>query len=542
MKFPIAIDAARWSRLPALILLAGVALFYLGLPYSALDGDVAVFGTMGNDLLRYHYWPALVYGQNYLISPTPYLYAFCRLLLPAFVSSAFCLALAGALLSLSGMALLLAGFRIVQGKRGGGGDWPTLFFVLLMAGNVPFIADHAKNSGVEISLFLLGVLVWAGARLEERSSAWVWALLGAAIGFGAISRMQMIFYGLPLAGLLGLNLLRSSGLRAVWRPAAALAAGMAIGYSPLLVHRLFRAGQWPFMASPSFQFGTGEQIAKSIRVTLEGILPTVFGMRPEMALKPLRHAAWLLLVLPGYGWALWKRRGSLSALDHALVLGSLAVLAALACVPALSLDGEQRRYALSIFVAGVWLCCRHVPAPGWRNAVLGALCLVLLAASVPRWAGRLERSLRTERQMREAQSGLVKELAGYDAAILANYWDASLLQFLSEGRLKIESHPWKCVRTYGWVSREAFNRRTLWLVPQGRERELVAHLRAEEGAGILAGVMRMPLQNRLLGQTCELWEFPDATLGSRLMEKAHSLYFRTPYPPGSGPLHAPAAP
>ncbi len=536
MKSPNAlIDAACRSRAPVLFLLLGMAALYLGLPYSALDGDVAMFGTMGADLLRHGCWPTFAYGQNYLISPTPYLFAFWRWLLPAGVSSAFCLALGGALLSISGMGLVLAGFRHVRNRQVAGG-WPTLFFVLLLAGNVPFMADHAKNSGVEISLFLLGLMVWAGARLEARPATGLWVLLGAAIGYGAISRPQMIFYGLPLAGLLGLNVVRASGFRAAWRPAAALVAGMVIGYSPMLLHRLVRADQWPFLAAPSFEFGTGEQIVKSMRMTIEGILPTVFGMRPEMAAKPVRYAVWVLLVLPGYGWALWKGRERLSVLDHALVLGSLAILAALVCVPALSVDGEQRRYAMSVFVAGVWLCCRHLPAPGWRNVALGAVCVGMLAVSGERWGGRLERSVRVERQMRGAQRELVEELAGYEAALLANYWDASLLQFLSEGRLKIESFPWGCVRTYGWVSREAFDRRTLWLVPQGRERALAGQLRSTLGLGVLSGVKRLPLKNRLLGQSCELWEFPDPAMASRLMENAHPLYFRTPYPPGSGAI------
>jgi hypothetical protein len=343
----------------------------------------------------------------------------------------------------------------------------------------------------------------------------------------------MIFYGLPLLGLLLIREWRRAGFRPAAAGAALAVLGMAIGYAPLLAHRFWRADNWPSPFELPLTLGTGEQIIRSWKVTLNDILPGIFGIRPEMTLKPLRYLLWAVAVLPAYGWALWKKPARTSMLDHALVLGSLAILAALVLVPSLSRDGEQRRYALTVFIAGIWLCGRFWPAPGWRNAAAVALGAGLLAAAVPRWEARLEKSRLADQRLREARALLVPELASQGAVILANYWDASLLQFLSDGRLPVEALPWGAVRTYGRVERAAFERRTLWLALQGRERELTERLRGEAGA---AAPVRIPLQNRFQGKSGELWEFPDRTLGARLMERSHPLYFRTPYPPGSGPI------
>lgn len=534
-----------WGRIPGFLLLAGMAALYLGLPYAALDGDVATFGLMGEDLVRFGQWPTVLYGQNYLVSPTPYLFAFWRTVWPA-VSPALALALAGAMLSLGGLALVLEGFRGVQRRRGEGVIWPACFLAILVAGNVPFIVDHAKNSGVEISLFLLGVTLFIGTRLEggspdssahaRRARIGWWVLLGVVSGVAVISRPPSAFYSLPLAGLLLLRAYRQSGFKSAGLAVAGLAVGVLAGYSPMLAHQFFRAADWPFPYRLAFQLGTWPEIKESVRVTFGDILPTVFGVRPEMSFQPLRFALWALLVLPGYGWAVWRRPDRVSVLDHALVAGSLAVLAALSLVPALSLDGEQRRYCLPVFVTGVWLCCRFMPAPGWRNVLTGALCLLLAGLSVPRWTARLERSVIRDRQMREARARLVPELAAYDSAILANYWEAALLVFLAEGRLRIEAYPWGCVRTYGWVRKADFDRRTLWLIPLGQGRDTAERLRAAEGPDIMSGVVRTALKNRFLGRSCEVWEFPGRPMASRLMLQHQPLYFRTPYPPGSGPL------
>ncbi len=528
-------DFSAFVFLPGLLLLAGMAGLYWGLPYAMLDGDGAIFGVMGNDLLDRHVWPTLVYGQNYLISPTPYVYALGRTLMP-FLSPAFTLALAGSLFSLGGMGLILAALCRTQRRFGADLFWPALTAALLAAGNVVFIVDHARNSGIELSLFIIGLLLWAGSRLEGRPHPAGWLLLGAAAGFALISRLQMIFYALPLAGLLLVRAYREKGFKSAAAAAGWVAAGALIGYAPMLAHRLWRAGDWPFAFELPLTIGTGEQIARGWKVTLEAILPSIYGVRPEMAWKPLRYAVWLVAVLPAYGWTLWKKPGRTSRLDHSLVIGSLIILAALVLVPSLSRDGEQRRYAMTVFVAGIWLCARFWPAPGWRSFAAAGLGLALFLAALPRWEARLERSLEADRRLRETRERLVPELESQRAAILANYWEASLLQFLSDGRLKAESFPWGAVRTYGWLSKGELEQKTFWLAVQGRERELAARLQAElpdDPAGRWTGV---PVTNRLQGKTVELWQVRDATLGWKLMERHHPLYFRTPYPPGAAAL------
>ena len=77
----------RWSavlvRLPFLLLAAALFTLYVRLPYRILNSDVAVFGLMGEDILKYGYLPTYAYGQSYLFSILPYVYAAIRWLAPA---------------------------------------------------------------------------------------------------------------------------------------------------------------------------------------------------------------------------------------------------------------------------------------------------------------------------------------------------------------------------------------------------------------------------------------------------------------------------
>ncbi|MCX7009553.1 MAG: hypothetical protein NTY53_20305, partial [Kiritimatiellaeota bacterium] len=92
-------------RLPVLLLTGWALALNLSMPYRGLDSDVATFGLMGNDLLHLGYVPTLTYGQNYLFSITPHLYALLRWLCPT-LSAVMALTLAGSLLSLGGLWLV----------------------------------------------------------------------------------------------------------------------------------------------------------------------------------------------------------------------------------------------------------------------------------------------------------------------------------------------------------------------------------------------------------------------------------------------------
>jgi hypothetical protein len=537
--------STRAFWLPVLLLLAAMAAFYIGLPYAFLDSDVTTFGLMGEDIFRFHYLPTLAYGQTYLLSLTPYLYAFWKLILPAGTAPALLLALGGSMLSLGGLAMVFESLRVTQARRTGGAFWPAVLLAGLIAGNTTYITDLAENSGVELALFVMGAMMWAGARLENapaagsaprRSLAGWWCLLGAAMGYGSIARPLMVVYGLILAGVLLTRTARREGLRAAVLAIAALASGLLLGYFPMLLHKLFRAADWPSQFHTPVYLGTGKQIAHSARVSFGDILPIVFGVRSDMHVKPLRLMAWATVALGGYGWAVIRRSERLSVLDHALLLGSLASLVFISLVPTLSVNAEQRRYCLPAFLSGAWLCARLAPAPGWRNAATGAFCLILLAVSVPRWSGRIEKSSLRDRQMRETRNLLVPELVARNAVILTPYFDAYVLAFLAEGRLRVEAYPWEHVRNYGLIPKADYDRRTLWLIPRGHGRRTMADLKRLLGTDGVPHPVDVGVKAAFVGRRCELWEFPDPRMASRLMLNLQPLYFDAPYPPGTGPV------
>jgi hypothetical protein len=536
------------GRVPCFLLLAGMAVLYVGLPYASLDGDAASFGIMGQDILRYHYLPSLPYGQNYLFSLTPYLYAFWSTVLPAGVSPAVVYALAGSLLSLGGLALVFGSFRIVQERRGGGVLGPAALFALLIAGNGLYITNMAVNSGVELALFVLGVMLWAAAHLEQtiaskdeppfsrRSAGW-YALLGLGIGYGISARPMVVIYGLFLAGLLLARQGRQGGRAAVTKASASLAAGLLTGYCPMLLHQLFRAPDWPVAFHVRIALGSFPQFIHSAKLVFGTLLPAVFDVRTGMSFWLLRLAVWALAIVGGYGWAVFRRDERLSSLDHALAWGSLVGLLVVSLVPALSVDMSQSRYCLQAFLAGAWLFARWAPAPGWRKTMAWALCAALLASAAPRWVWRIDTLARRDREIREIREAMVPELVGHHAVILTAYFDAYLLDFLAERRIWVESYPWDHVRNFGLIPKAAFDHRTLWLVPRGAGHATTAALKIYLGTNDLSHA-DAGIRTPLLGRHCELWAFADREMASRLMVRQHPRYFNAAYPPGSSASRA----
>ncbi len=59
--------ALLW-QLPMLLLVAGLYVFFLRVPYCSLDSDAVNFGLMGEDVYKYGHLTTLAYGQNYLLS------------------------------------------------------------------------------------------------------------------------------------------------------------------------------------------------------------------------------------------------------------------------------------------------------------------------------------------------------------------------------------------------------------------------------------------------------------------------------------------
>ena len=194
-------------RLPVLALVAGVTALYVALPYQGLDSDATTFGIMGNDLMRHGYLPIFPYGQTYLFSLTPYVYAGVRMLLPAAVPHVVSFALAGSLLSMGGLWLIYESLITVQ-RRAGGRLLPAgLLFCLFVASSPCFVFDLSVNSSSEMAMFLLGVLLFLFSRMEDanipdRRRIRLWFFIGVACSFSYLVRPQITAYGVFMVGML----------------------------------------------------------------------------------------------------------------------------------------------------------------------------------------------------------------------------------------------------------------------------------------------------------------------------------------------------
>ena len=92
------------------------------------------------------------------------------------------------------------------------------------------------------------------------------------------------------------------------------------------------------------------------------------------------------------------------------------------------------------------------------------LTLLVLLSSVVSWRDVVTDKLKKNTLYKHMIRGqLVPELERQHAVIIADYWDAYILLFLSEGRLRVEAQPWFWVRTYGRIGAAEMQSNTLWL-------------------------------------------------------------------------------
>ena len=521
---------AAW-RLPILLLTAWALALNLSMPFRGRDSDVATFGLMGNDLLHVGYVPTLTYGQNYLLSITPHLYALLRWLCPA-LSCVMALNLAGSLLSLGGLWLVYEALLLTVARDGRQQAWPLVAFCVLVGGSWNYLFDIAVFSSIELSLLLLGLIAFATARIERAQvtgvgSPWaVWGLLGLATGYALCSRPQMLLFAVPaLCALLFRQRLRPSRL-------VALLAGVFLGYLPMLLHHLLRAADWPFHHQLPTQALTLHTFISAAGIYFTQIAPRIFDIGAEHLLHAALVLLWLIVVLALYFLPARLRGATLTLLDHVWAFGALALVLMMLLAPQLSLNQENRRYCLHLFLCAAWLFARCAAAPGWRRYAASALLAALTLATLPMWREQLANARADDRAWRAAQAEFIPYLEAQHAPILAPYWDAYVLAFLADGKLPIEAYPWDLVRTYGRLTEQDMATRTLWLVTAGRGKEAWARLDQELGAGTAQKMRQQDAPLRLRDRACELWEFPDATTSVLLMKKFHPHYFSTPYPPG----------
>jgi len=527
---------ALW-RAPILLLTGSALCFYLALPYRGLDADATTFGLMGNDLLRHGYLPTLTYGQNYLFSLTPYLYALVRWLMPS-LSVTLAFAITGSILSLGGLWLIYEALLTVQDTMGRRRAWPLIVFCVLVGCSPAYMLDISCFSSIEVSLFLLGLVMFAAARIDRAIAAattpslLIWGVLGAACGFAVYSRAQVVCYAVPAIGLL---LPRLRNRRAgEWKPAVlALAAGVFIGYVPMLLHTLFRAPLWPFGAHLPLHLGKRHAIAAACLEFFTAIVPRIFSLSGGHLLHSSLIIVWIGGAIALFAVTLRRAPTTVSAMDGVWGIGSLMIALVMILFPMLSRNEECRRYCLHLLLGAAWLFARYAGAPGWRRVCASLLIGGIVVLAIPQWHGRIAEAREKDRQLREAEMQFVPYLKGLNAPILTQYWDAYLLAFLSDGTLRIEAYPWDLVRTYGLIQEVDMRRRTIWLVRSGYVGSTWDRLIQELGGRVVRKAHDQNVPLRLCGHECELWEFDTGQEAVALMKKYHPRYFTTPYPPGS---------
>ena len=539
MSAAINIKSAWLLRLPMLLVSLFLLSLYLGLPYRSLDSDVAIFGLMGEDLYHLGYLPTLTYGQNYIYSVTPYLYALFRIIMPADTPSPVILALAGSVLTLTGLWLVYESFLAVwRRSTAPHSAAPWIFCILLLASPL-YILDLSRNSSIELSTFTLGGLMFAASRIwvaldqnKRPASIW-WLLAGMVFSYAAYSRPQICLVGffllLPLLYRVARQTSRSASRHAtIW-----LIAGGVIGYLPLLLHQLLRAPFWPSPRVLATHLNSWHAVRHAGGILFGQILPAIFGLDPTKPVTTAIIGFWLFCGIIGLVFFLRRQRKETTILDFAWVGGFLALLLVMVLESNLTHNATNRRYCLHIYLAAVWLFCRFAVRLGWHKYAL-ALVAVLCLLALPRWNEMLRAEWQDNAWTKEAQERLVPELRAQQAVILANYWDAYLLAFLARGQLTIEAVPWDWVRTYGLINKAQMQKKALWFVRAGYGHATADHLLSYFGPEALQHKRDIALKTTFWGNACELWELQDNNRVVALMEKLHPRYFSTPYPPGSG--------
>ena len=463
----------RWEpwlvRLPFFLLAAALLALYVRLPYRVLNSDVAIFGLMGEDILKHGYLPTYAYGQSYLFSILPYIYAALRWLAPA-LSNVMALKLAGFALSIAGLGLLFEALLLTQRQNGRSRGMAAAIFCLLIASSSSYLFDIQEHSGLEISLFVLGWISFFAARLEHRLTAahdalaTDWFLFGVGLAHGLYSRPLVGAYGLMMLIWLVARQWRRTPGWSCWRPLVWFLAGASVGYLPMLLHQLLRAPTWPYDYHTHTPIGRCDKAYPGLSV-FWSMFKIMFDLHAGHGLFDAAVILWLLWTA-ALCLAVFRRgcQRGLTALDLALPLGSLWIIAVMILIPNLSVNVTHRRYCQHALLAAVWLFARFAPETFRRRWLAWGLATVVCLTSWQGWQQRLRYEVYVNDTLARQLPAAVAELMTYPAPILADFWDAYLLRFVSDSRLMIEAYPWDFVRTFNAVPESALRRRVLWLV------------------------------------------------------------------------------
>jgi hypothetical protein len=419
--------------------------------------------------LKYGYLPTYAYGQSYLFSILPYVYAAIRWLLPA-LSNVMALKLAGFALSITGLWLLFEALLLAQRQTRWSRGVAATIFCLLVASSSSYLFDIQEHSSLEISLFVLGLISFFAARIEValvergRSSGVDWLVFGLGLAHALYSRPLVFAYGLVmLIWLVAAAWRRTPGWALRWS-LYGLLTGALLGYLPMLLHMFLRAPTWPYDFHTATLIGRCEKPYPGL-ITFWKMFCILFDLRLAHLVYTVLAGSWLAVALLAFiGMLRRTRQYCLTALDLALPLGSLCILGIMVLIPNFSVNETERRYCEHVVLAAIWLFARFAPQLLRRRWPAVALAAGVGLASITGWQDRLRYEVHVNETLAQQLPAVVAELQGQHAPILAGFWDAYQLKFISGGTLAIEAYPWDFVRTFNAIPRAAMEQRCLWLV------------------------------------------------------------------------------
>ncbi len=498
-------------RLPFLLFAAAFFALNISLPYRILNSDVAIFGLMGDDILQYGYLPTYAYGQSYLFSILPYVYAAVRWLMPG-LSNVMALKAAGCALNLAGLWLLFEALLLAQRRNGWGRGIAAAIFCLLLASSSSYLFDIQEHSSIEVSLFVLGWIAYFAARLDaalaarESGRGADWFLFAVGLAHALYSRPLVLAYGMVmLVGLLAAAWRRAPG-RLFLKPLCWLLAGALLGYLPMLLHNLLRASSWPYAFHTHTPIGRCDKVHPGY-IVYWTMFRIMFHLRAAYPLYTALIALWLAVTTGAALWVLRRvRQGWLGVVDLAMPLGSLWIFTFMILIPNFSVNETHRRYCEHLVLAAVWLFARFAPRLPRARWLTLALAAAVFTASIAGWRDRLRYERHVNATLARQLPALVAELQSYRAPILADFWDAYQLRFVSGGTLPIDAYPWDFVRTFNAIPRSEMRRRCLWLVRENFLPFLKLRIKNSERPEAWIGRPAYAVRAPLLLRQFEYWE------------------------------------
>ena len=266
-----------------LLLIGAVYAFALRLPYCNLDSDAANFALMGEDVYHYGHLTTLAYGQNYLFSITPYVYAAFKVILPKTVPWAVILAAADGIIALAGLWMIFQSFLAAADQTLRRSAVAAVLFCVLLLALPRHLIDFAGHASLEQGYLTLGLLMLSASRLAAalragQTSRWYWWLLaGLAFGHGIFSRPQVCAYGVITLVLLLWQQWRTGSGRKLWAGGGWLAAGLLVGCLPMILHWIFRAPTWPFTMTLDSHLADATVQGRSFDILIHQVIPMVFS-------------------------------------------------------------------------------------------------------------------------------------------------------------------------------------------------------------------------------------------------------------------------